>query len=146
MAYWAKKYVTNLTRAAHWMTYYWGPHTEWLEEQLHQKCQIQDYHNKDRLSVAGYFYYSKNLNWVAQNLRLGRGLDIAALVYVAIYPCHRWLSDTDGYFIQFKNNRWRDMGGHWSRAPYIEDNSVELQNQPAGFVKRWHVCRVSKCE
>jgi len=28
------------------------------------------------------------------------------------------------------------MGGHWSRAPYIEDNSVELQNQPAGFVKR----------
>jgi len=34
---------------------------------------------------VGYFYYSENLNWVAQNLRLGlrlpegRGLDIVAL-------------------------------------------------------------------
>jgi len=27
----------------------------------------------------GYFYYSENLNWAAQNLRLGRGLDIADL-------------------------------------------------------------------
>ena len=26
---------------------------------------------------VGYFYYSENLNWGAQNLRLGRGLDIA---------------------------------------------------------------------
>jgi len=26
-AYWAKKFVTMLTRAAHWITYYWGPHT-----------------------------------------------------------------------------------------------------------------------
>ena len=26
-----------------------------------------------------YIYYSENLNWAAQNLRLGRGLDIAAL-------------------------------------------------------------------
>jgi len=26
-----------------------------------------------------YFYYSKNLNRAAQNLRLGRGLDIAGL-------------------------------------------------------------------
>jgi len=24
-----------------------------------------------------YFYYGENLNWVAQNFRLGRGLDIA---------------------------------------------------------------------
>ena len=30
MAYWAKNYVTVLARAAHWMTYYWGPHIEWL--------------------------------------------------------------------------------------------------------------------
>jgi len=30
MDYWAKKYVTTLTRAAHWMTYYWGPHMEWF--------------------------------------------------------------------------------------------------------------------
>ena len=28
---------------------------------------------------VGYFYNSENLNWAAQNLRLGRGLDIAAL-------------------------------------------------------------------
>jgi len=34
---------------------------------------------------VGYFYYSENLNWAAQNLRLGRmrpealGLDIAGL-------------------------------------------------------------------
>ena len=27
----------------------------------------------------GYVYYSENLNWAAQNLRLGRGLDIAVL-------------------------------------------------------------------
>jgi len=25
-AYWAKNYVTTLIRAAHWMTYLWGPH------------------------------------------------------------------------------------------------------------------------
>ena len=29
MAYWAKNYVTILTRAANWKTY-WGPHIEWL--------------------------------------------------------------------------------------------------------------------
>jgi len=29
---------------------------------------------------VGYFHYSEHLNWVAQNLRLGRGLDIAVLV------------------------------------------------------------------
>jgi len=28
---------------------------------------------------VGYFYYSEHLNWAAQNLRLGRGLDIADL-------------------------------------------------------------------
>jgi len=28
---------------------------------------------------VGYFYYSEHLNWAAQNLRLGRGLDIAVL-------------------------------------------------------------------
>jgi len=27
----------------------------------------------------GYFYYSENLNWAAQNLRLNRGLDIAGI-------------------------------------------------------------------
>jgi len=28
---------------------------------------------------VGYCYYNGNLNWTAQNIRLGRGLDIAAL-------------------------------------------------------------------
>ena len=61
----------------------------------------------------GYFYYSENLNWAAQNLRLGRGLDIVALDnrylktsrHIADRPssrfCHFavnwrqiWLSDT----------------------------------------------------
>ena len=31
---------------------------------------------------AGNFYYSENLNWAAQNLRLGRRLNIAALVFL----------------------------------------------------------------
>jgi len=30
MAYWAKNYATVLARAPHWMTYFWGQHTEWL--------------------------------------------------------------------------------------------------------------------
>ena len=29
---------------------------------------------------VGCFYYTENLNWTAQNLRLGRGLDVAGLV------------------------------------------------------------------
>jgi len=29
--------------------------------------------------VCSHSYYSENLNWAAQNLRLGRGLDIAGL-------------------------------------------------------------------
>jgi len=28
---------------------------------------------------VGYIYYTDNLNWAAQNLRLGRGLDIAGV-------------------------------------------------------------------
>jgi len=28
---------------------------------------------------VGYFHYSENLHWATQNLRLGGGLDIAAL-------------------------------------------------------------------
>jgi len=31
MAYWAKKYVTNLTRAAQWMACYWGPRFDWID-------------------------------------------------------------------------------------------------------------------
>ena len=30
---------------------------------------------------VGYFYHSENLNWAAQNLRLGRGLDITGLTH-----------------------------------------------------------------
>jgi len=29
----------------------------------------------------GYFYYSENLNWAAQNLRLGRGLGTADVAF-----------------------------------------------------------------
>jgi len=31
------------------------------------------------LSVQRIFFYSEHLNWAAQNLRLGRGLDIAVI-------------------------------------------------------------------
>jgi len=31
-----------------------------------------DYQNQDRLSVRRILYYSENLNWAAQDLRLGR--------------------------------------------------------------------------
>jgi len=64
------------------------------EDHLHQKCQIQNYQNKDRLSVCtvgvGYFYYSGNLRWAIQNPRLGRiatrGVDISGLeVYVSCF-------------------------------------------------------------
>ena len=34
---------------------------------------------KKGCQYVGYFYYSENLNWAAQNFRLGRGLDIADL-------------------------------------------------------------------
>jgi len=33
---------------------------------------------------AGYFYYSENLNRATQNLRLGSGLDIAALDHLKV--------------------------------------------------------------
>jgi len=33
---------------------------------------IQDHQDKDRFQYVGYFYYSKSLNWGAQNIRLGR--------------------------------------------------------------------------
>jgi len=32
---------------------------------------------------VGCFYYSENLNWAAQNLRLGRGLATAGLDFAA---------------------------------------------------------------
>jgi len=40
-------------------------------DHLHKKCRIQNYQRKYRLSVSRIFYYSKNLNWAAQNLGLG---------------------------------------------------------------------------
>jgi len=33
---------------------------------------------------VGFFYYSENLNWAAQNTRLGSWLDIAELVSVGL--------------------------------------------------------------
>jgi len=33
-----------------------------------------------------YFYYSENVNWVSQNLRLGRGLDTAGLGDALLRP------------------------------------------------------------
>jgi len=45
---------------------------KWLWGQPTSKCQIKDYHNMDRLSVCSYSYYSENLHWAAQNLRLGQ--------------------------------------------------------------------------
>jgi len=60
--------------------------TSGTEDHLHEKRQIQDYQNKDRLWVCRIFlYYSESLNWTAQNLWLGhmrpagRGLDIAGV-------------------------------------------------------------------
>jgi len=34
---------------------------------------------KTGCQFIGKFYYSENLNWAAQNLRLGRGLDMVAI-------------------------------------------------------------------
>jgi len=35
---------------------------------------------RTRCQYVGYFYYSENPNWTAQNPQLGRGLDMAGLV------------------------------------------------------------------
>jgi len=43
------------------------------EDHQHQKRQIQDYQNQDRISVIGYFYYSKNVKWVAQTFDWAAG-------------------------------------------------------------------------
>ena len=47
---------------------------------MHQNREIQDHRNTD---IGCQYYYSENLNWAAENLRLGRmraegrGLDMA---------------------------------------------------------------------
>ena len=38
----------------------------------------------------GYVSYSENLNWGAQNLRLGRGLDIAGFGAFITGSCVKW--------------------------------------------------------
>jgi len=50
---------------------------------------------------VGYFYYSENLNWAAQNLRLGRGLDIAPLncqLGTAFHVLYITISTNEGLF------------------------------------------------
>jgi len=42
---------------------------------------------KTGCQYIGYFYYTENLNWAAQHLRLGRGLDIFALNKALSRPC-----------------------------------------------------------
>ena len=51
-----------------------GPNAKFKVIKIRTSCQY-----------VGYFYYSENLNLAAQNLRLGRGLDIAGLVIHKIY-------------------------------------------------------------
>ena len=46
------------------------------EDHLHHKFNFMVIKIRTGCHV-GYFYYSENLNWPAQNLRLGHGLDIA---------------------------------------------------------------------
>jgi len=48
-----------------------------LRRHLHQKRQFKVIKIRKGCQYAGYFYYSENPNWAAQNLRLGRELDIA---------------------------------------------------------------------
>jgi len=38
----------------------------------------------------GYVFYSENLNWAAQNLRLGRKLDIAGFDVFITGSCVKW--------------------------------------------------------
>jgi len=133
MAYWTKKYVTILTRATHWMTYYWGLHVAWLAliltvliyfKRVYWKCLNPNCNGNRRdkvalrttciknvkfkiinrlsLSVCRILLHSKNLNWAAQNPRLGRmrptgcGLDIPDVdkTVTVLLPRHEmsWMS------------------------------------------------------
>jgi len=71
--------------------WHWGDH-------LHQKRQIKVIKIRKGCQYVGYFYYSENPNWAAQNLRLGRWLDIAVLEIIAnpgVQKCGRALAPRD---------------------------------------------------
>jgi len=44
-----------------------------------------------------YVYYSENLNWAAQNLRVGRGLEIAVLHQKKLVLIIRYFCDSFGF-------------------------------------------------
>jgi len=58
---------------------------KWHWRPPERKWQIQNYQERTGCQNIGWFHYSENPNWAAQNLGLGhmqptgRGLDIAAL-------------------------------------------------------------------
>ena len=95
-----------LMRVAHWMAYFefnklnllklmsWkrsnpnctgnrrdkvAPRTTWNKNVKFKIVKI-----RTSCQYEGYFFYSENLNWAAQNLRLGRGLDIADLEWMLL--------------------------------------------------------------
>jgi len=94
MAYWAKKYVTILTSAAHWMVYFYFSKLNLAQTNILKVCECNcngNRHDKVVLRTTciknvkfkiiktrtgcqyvGYFYYNQNLNWAAHNPWLDR--------------------------------------------------------------------------
>ena len=56
-AYWTKNYVTILTKAANWMTYYWGPCIQWLALTFATKISFKLMHwKRSNLNCDGNDY------------------------------------------------------------------------------------------
>jgi len=49
-----------------------------------KNVKLKSIKTKTDCQHAGYFYYTVNVNWAAQNPQLGRGLDTAALKHEAV--------------------------------------------------------------
>jgi len=200
MAYWAKTYVTILTRATHWMAYfdlrklnelelmYWkcsnpncndnrrdkvamrttciraatnwsfrggakwckllAVHNKYIRfwkflrgqlpdcppsgcgSDLHQKCQVQDYQNKDMLQYLRYFYYSENLNWVAQTPRLGR-IRLSKQGHVAV--CRILLQQRKSKLGRTKSSTGPRVGHSCSRPFWRLHMTVMSQNWRQAF-------------
>jgi len=76
------------------------------EDHLHYKCQIQDYQNKDKLSVCRMLLLQRTPNWAARGPRVGhscyrftlasfhsvklRGLPLSAVI-VSLHYLPRYL-------------------------------------------------------